>query len=172
MAVLGGKMASKTVAIIMGSQSDWATMKYAARTLEALRIGYEARIVSAHRTPKRLYDFASSARKNGFKVIIAGAGGAAHLAGVIAAHTTLPVIGVPIPSTSLQGMDSLLATVQMPAGIPVATVAIGKPGATNAGILAAQMIALGDASMGKKLDAHKEKLARGVEEKSKKLKGA
>jgi phosphoribosylaminoimidazole carboxylase PurE protein len=102
-------------------------------------------------------------------VIIAGAGGAAHLAGVIAAHTTLPVIGVPIPSTSLQGMDSLLATVQMPAGIPVATVAIGKPGATNAGILAAQMIGLADAGIAKKLDAHKEKLARGVEEKSKKL---
>ncbi len=104
-------------------------------------------------------------------MIIAGAGGAAHLAGVIAAHTTLPVIGVPIPSTSLQGMDSLLATVQMPAGIPVATVAIGKPGATNAGILAAQMIGLGDAAIAKKLVAHKEKLARGVEEKSRKLKG-
>jgi phosphoribosylaminoimidazole carboxylase PurE protein len=105
-------------------------------------------------------------------VIIAGAGGAAHLAGVIAAHTTLPVIGVPIPSTSLQGMDSLLATVQMPAGIPVATVAIGKPGATNAGILAAQMIALGDAAMAKKLEGHKEKLARGVEEKSRKLRSS
>jgi phosphoribosylaminoimidazole carboxylase PurE protein len=105
-------------------------------------------------------------------VIIAGAGGAAHLAGVIAAHTTLPVIGVPIPSTSLQGMDSLLATVQMPAGIPVATVAIGKPGATNAGILAAQMIGLSDSAVAKKLDAHKERLARGVEEKSKKLKSS
>ena len=117
-------------------------------------------------------DFARKASSRGIRVIIAGAGGAAHLAGVIAAHTTLPVIGVPIPSTSLQGMDSLLATVQMPAGIPVATVAIGKPGATNAGILAAQMIALADAALARKLAAHKEKLAKSVEEKSNKLKAA
>src|ERR1041384_1765101 len=124
----------------------------------------------AHRSPDRTADFARKAAENGIRVIIAGAGGAAHLAGVIAAHTTLPVIGVPIPSTSLQGMDSLLATVQMPAGIPVATVAIGKPGATNAGILAAQMIGLADSSVAQKLEKHKEKLALGVEEKSRKLK--
>jgi phosphoribosylaminoimidazole carboxylase PurE protein len=135
-------------------------------------VPHATRIVSAHRTPERLFAFAKGAKAAGIKVIIAGAGGAAHLAGVIAAHTTLPVIGVPIPSTSLQGMDSLLATVQMPAGIPVATVAIGKPGATNAGILAAQMIGLGDAAVAKKLESHKEKLARGVEEKSKKLKAS
>jgi phosphoribosylaminoimidazole carboxylase PurE protein len=126
-------------------------------------------VTSAHRSPDRSADFAKKAAERGIKVIIAGAGGAAHLAGVIAAHTILPVIGVPIPSTSLNGMDSLLSTVQMPAGIPVATVAIGKPGATNAGILAAQMIALSDESIAKKMRAHKEKLARGVEEKSKKL---
>ena len=120
--------------------------------------------------PARTADLASNAEGRGIKVIIAAAGGAAHLAGVIAAHTILPVIGVPIPSTSLNGMDSLLSTVQMPPGIPVATVAIGKSGATNAGILAAQMIALSDTAMAKKMHAHKEKLARGVEEKSKKLK--
>jgi len=129
-------------------------------------------VTSAHRSPDRTADFARKAAGRGIRVIIAGAGGAAHLAGVIAAHTTLPVIGVPIPSTSLQGMDALLATVQMPAGIPVATVAIGKPGATNAGILAAQMIGLADTSISEKLVVHKEKLARGVEEKSKKLRGS
>jgi len=126
-------------------------------------------VTSAHRSPDRSADFAKKAAERGIKVIIAGAGGAAHLAGVIAAHTILPVIGVPIPSTSLNGMDSLLSTVQMPAGIPVATIAIGKPGATNAGILAAQMIGLSDESIAKRMHAHKEKLARGVEEKSKKL---
>ena len=160
------------VGVIMGSKSDWETMRHAAETLESFDVPYEKRIVSAHRTPKLLAEYASSAESRGLEVIIAGAGGAAHLAGVIAAHTTLPVIGVPIPSTSLQGMDSLLATVQMPAGIPVATVAIGKPGATNAGILAAQMIALADPSIAKKLEGHKEKWARGVEEKSKKLKNS
>jgi len=145
-------------------------MREAGKALDEFGIAYEIDVTSAHRSPDRTADFARQAAQRGIQVIIAGAGGAAHLAGVIAAHTTLPVIGVPIPSTSLQGMDSLLATVQMPAGIPVATVAIGKPGATNAGILAAQMIALGDTSIAKKLEAHKEKLARGVEEKSKKLK--
>src|ERR1041384_4733066 len=124
----------------------------------------------AHRSPDRTADFARNAPENGIRVIIAGAGGAAHLAEIIAAHTTLPVIGVPIPSTSLNGMDSLLATVQMPAGIPVATVAIGKPGATNAGILAAQIIGLASTAVDKKLTVHKGKLANGVEEKSKKLK--
>src|SRR5438045_5880792 len=147
-------------------------MNECAKSLDGFGVAYEIDVTSAHRAPRKTSKFASEAAGRGIKVIIAAAGGAAHLAGVIAAETTLPVIGVPIPSTSLQGMDSLLATVQMPAGIPVATVAIGKPGATNAGILAAQMIALGDPSMGKKLIAHKEKLARGVEEKSKKLKGS
>jgi 5-(carboxyamino)imidazole ribonucleotide mutase len=160
------------VSIVMGSDSDLEIMREAGKALDEFGIAYEMDVTSAHRSPERTAKFAREAAANGIRVIIAGAGGAAHLAGVIAAHTTLPVIGVPIPSTSLQGMDSLLATVQMPAGIPVATVAIGKPGATNAGILAAQMIALADGSIAKKLEAHKEKLARGVEEKSKKLKSS
>jgi 5-(carboxyamino)imidazole ribonucleotide mutase len=153
----------------MGSDSDLEIMREAAKALEGFGIAHEIDISSAHRSPARTSKFAREAAGRGIKVIIAGAGGAAHLAGVIAAETTLPVIGVPIPSTSLQGLDSLLAIVQMPAGIPVATVAIGKAGATNAGILAAQMIALGDPAVAKKLEAHKEKLAKGVEEKSKKL---
>ena len=157
------------VSIVMGSDSDLEIMRESAKALEEFGIEYEIDVTSAHRSPDRTADYARKAANRGIRVIIAGAGGAAHLAGVIAAHTTLPVIGVPIPSTSLQGMDSLLAIVQMPAGIPVATVAIGKPGATNAGILAAQMIALADSSIAKKLEAHKDKLARGVEEKSRKL---
>ena len=163
-------MSKPQVSIVMGSDSDLEIMREAGKALEDFGIEYEIDVTSAHRSPDRTADFARKAASRGIRVIIAGAGGAAHLAGVIAAHTTLPVIGVPIPSTSLQGMDSLLATVQMPAGIPVATVAIGKPGATNAGILAAQMIALADSNIAKKLDAHKEKLAKGVEEKSNKLK--
>lgn len=162
-------MSKPQVSIVMGSDSDLEIMREAGKALEEFGIAYEIDVTSAHRSPNRTAQFARDAARRGIRVIIAGAGGAAHLAGVIAAHTTLPVIGVPIPSTSLQGMDSLLATVQMPAGIPVATVAIGKPGATNAGILAAQMIALADASVAKKLDSHKKKLAQGVEEKSKKL---
>jgi phosphoribosylaminoimidazole carboxylase PurE protein len=158
------------VSIIMGSDSDLEIMREAGKALEGFGIPYEMDVTSAHRSPDRTAEYARQAATRGIRVIIAGAGGAAHLAGVIAAHTTLPVIGVPIPSTSLQGMDSLLATVQMPAGIPVATVAIGKPGATNAGILAAQMIGLADASVAEKLLAHKKKLAQGVEEKSNKLK--
>jgi phosphoribosylaminoimidazole carboxylase PurE protein len=165
-------MTKPLVSIVMGSDSDLEIMREAAKALDEFGIAYEIDVTSAHRSPDRTADFARQAAGRGIRVIIAGAGGAAHLAGVIAAHTTLPVIGVPIPSTSLNGMDSLLSTVQMPAGIPVATVAIGKPGATNAGILAAQMIALADASTAKKLEAHKEKLARGVEEKSRKLKGS
>jgi len=160
------------VSIVMGSDSDLEIMREAAKTLEEFGIAYEIDVTSAHRSPDRTADYARKAAGRGVRVIIAGAGGAAHLAGVIAAHTTLPVIGVPIPSTSLQGMDSLLAIVQMPAGIPVATVAIGKPGATNAGILAAQMIGIADAAVAKKLKGHKEKLARGVEEKSKKLRAS
>jgi 5-(carboxyamino)imidazole ribonucleotide mutase len=158
------------VAIVMGSDSDLEIMREAGKALDEFGIPYEMDVTSAHRSPARTSDFARKAAERGIRVIIAGAGGAAHLAGVIAAETTLPVIGVPIPSTSLGGLDSLLATVQMPAGIPVATVAVGKPGATNAGILAAQMLALGDAELARKLHAHKEKLARGVEEKSRKLK--
>jgi phosphoribosylaminoimidazole carboxylase PurE protein len=160
------------VSIVMGSDSDLEVMREAGKALDEFGIAYEIDVTSAHRSPDRSAEFAKNAAGRGIQVIIAGAGGAAHLAGVIAAHTTLPVIGVPIPSTSLNGMDSLLSTVQMPAGIPVATVAIGKPGATNAGILAAQMIGLADDTVAKKLHAHKEKLARGVEEKSKKLKQA
>src|SRR5271170_3396556 len=165
-------MSTPLVSIVMGSDSDLEIMREAATTLKEFGIAYEIDVTSAHRSPDRTADYARKAASRGIRVIIAGAGGAAHLAGVIAAHTTLPVIGVPIPSTSLQGMDSLLATVQMPAGIPVATVAIGKPGATNAGILAAQMIGLADASISEKLVAHKEKLARRVEEKSTKLRGS
>ena len=163
-------MSNPQVSIVMGSDSDLEIMREAGKALEGFGIEYEIDVTSAHRSPDRSADFAKKAASRGIRVIIAGAGGAAHLAGVIAAHTILPVIGVPIPSTSLNGMDSLLSTVQMPAGIPVATVAIGKPGATNAGIMAAQIIAVADAGIAKKLDAHKEKLAKGVEEKSRKLK--
>jgi phosphoribosylaminoimidazole carboxylase PurE protein len=162
-------MSKPLVSIVMGSDSDLEIMREAGKALDDFGIAYEIDVTSAHRSPDRSAEFAKKAAERGIKVIIAGAGGAAHLAGVIAAHTILPVIGVPIPSTSLNGMDSLLSTVQMPAGIPVATVAIGKPGATNAGILAAQMIGLSDESIAKKMHAHKEKLARGVEEKSRKI---
>src|SRR5438552_11426267 len=158
------------VSIVMGSDSDLEVMREAGKALEEFGIAYEIDVTSAHRAPRKTSEFARNAAGRGIKVIIAGAGGAAHLAGVIAAETTLPVIGVPIPSSSLQGLDSLLATVQMPAGIPVATVAIGKAGATNAGILAAQILALSNANLGKKLDQHKEQLANSVEEKSRRLK--
>jgi 5-(carboxyamino)imidazole ribonucleotide mutase len=141
------------VAIIMGSQSDWETMRFAAETLDALGIASERRIVSAHRTPERLYAFARDARAAGFKVIIAGAGGAAHLPGMTAALTELPVFGVPIESQALSGVDSLYSIVQMPAGIPVGTLAIGKAGAINAGLLAARVLALSDASLSEKLAA-------------------
>src|SRR6201981_2004490 len=163
-------MSKPLVAIMIGSDSYLEIMREAGKALDDFGIGYEIDVTSAHRSPDRSADFAKKAADRGIKVIIAGAGGAAHLAGVIAAHTILPVIGVPIPSTSLNGMDSLLSTVQMPAGIPVATVAIGKPGATNAGILAAQIIGVADSALVQKLHAHKEKLAKGVEEKSRKLK--
>jgi phosphoribosylaminoimidazole carboxylase PurE protein len=163
-------MSKPLVSIVMGSDSDLDIMREAAKALDGFGIVYEVDVTSAHRSPDRTADYARKAASRGVRVIIAGAGGAAHLAGVIAAHTTLPVIGVPIPSTSLNGLDSLLATVQMPAGIPVATVAIGKPGATNAGILAAQILGLSSAPIAKKLEDHKETLANGVEEKSKKLK--
>jgi 5-(carboxyamino)imidazole ribonucleotide mutase len=149
-------LTSPLVAIIMGSQSDWPTMRHAAETLDALKIEYEARIVSAHRTPARLYDFATNAKADGFKVIIAGAGGAAHLPGMIAAMTTLPVFGVPVRSKALNGQDSLLSIVQMPAGVPVGTLAIGEAGATNAALLAAAVLALSDPE----IDASLEKLRR------------
>lgn len=162
-------MSKPMVSIVMGSDSDLEIMREAGKALDDFGISYEIDVTSAHRSPDRSAEFAKKAADRGIKVIIAGAGGAAHLAGVIAAHTIVPVIGVPIPSTSLNGMDSLLSTVQMPPGIPVATVSIGKWGATNAGILAAQMLALADEALAKKMHAHKERLARGVEEKSKKL---
>ena len=147
-------MGTKTydVAIIMGSQSDWETMRHAAETLKSLGIGYEARIVSAHRTPDRLYDFAKGAKKTGFKIIIAGAGGAAHLPGMTAAMTSLPVFGVPVQSHALSGQDSLLSIVQMPAGIPVGTLAIGKSGAINAALLAASVLALSNKALAERLD--------------------
>ena len=141
----------KAVAIIMGSQSDWATMRHAAQTLDALGVGYDARIVSAHRTPDRLVAFAKGARCEGFKVIVAGAGGAAHLPGMAAAMTTLPVFGVPVESKALSGQDSLLSIVQMPAGIPVGTLAIGKAGAVNAALLAAAVLALTDDALAGRL---------------------
>ena len=159
------------VSIVMGSDSDLEIMQEAGKSLEGFGIPYEIDVTSAHRSPDRTADFAQKAAARGIRVIIAGAGGTAHLAGVIAAHTTLPVIGVPITSV-LNGLDSLLSTVQMPAGIPVATVAIGKAGATNAGILAAQILALADGQLAKKMAGHKTKLAQGVDEKSKKLKAS
>jgi 5-(carboxyamino)imidazole ribonucleotide mutase len=145
--------ASKPVAIIMGSQSDWAVMRRAAETLEALGVGYDARIVSAHRTPDRLVAFAKGAKAAGFKVVIAGAGGAAHLPGMTAAMTMLPVFGVPVPSKALSGQDSLLSIVQMPAGVPVGTLAIGEPGAVNAALLAASVLALSDEALAARLEA-------------------
>jgi 5-(carboxyamino)imidazole ribonucleotide mutase len=145
------------VAIIMGSQSDWPTMKHAAVTLEELGIAHEPRIISAHRTPERLYGFAKGAKAEGFKVIIAGAGGAAHLPGMTASMTALPVFGVPIESKALSGQDSLLSIVQMPAGIPVGTLAIGKAGAINAALLAASVLALSDPALAKRLEAWRAK---------------
>ena len=141
------------VGIIMGSSSDWETMRHAADTLGALGVAHEKRVVSAHRTPKRLYDYAHSARTRGLKVIIAGAGGAAHLPGMAASMTTLPVLGVPVESQALKGMDSLLSIVQMPAGVPVGTLAIGKPGAINAALLAAAILATCDEALGQRLEA-------------------
>ncbi len=146
-------MSTADVAVIMGSQSDWETMRHAAETLEALGISHDCRIVSAHRTPDRMYAFARSARADGFKVIIAGAGGAAHLPGMVAALTSLPVFGVPVQSKALSGLDSLYSIVQMPAGIPVGTLAIGVAGATNAGLLAAAVLAISDPALAERLDA-------------------
>jgi len=144
-----------TVAIIMGSRSDWPTMTFAAESLKALGVPYETKVISAHRTPERMYAFAKGAEAAGFKVIIAGAGGAAHLPGMVASLTTLPVLGVPISSKALKGLDSLLSIVQMPAGAPLATLAIGEAGATNAGLLAARILALADPALASLVAAHK-----------------
>ena len=151
-------MATETppVAIIMGSRSDWPTMKHAADALDALGVAWTARVVSAHRTPQRLVEFSTGARAAGFKVIIAGAGGAAHLPGMAASMTELPVLGVPVQSKALKGLDSLLSIVQMPGGVPVATLAIGEAGAKNAGILAAQILALNDPALMDRLTAFRE----------------
>ncbi|MDR9467976.1 5-(carboxyamino)imidazole ribonucleotide mutase [Marinospirillum sp.] len=145
------------VGVIMGSKSDWPTLEHAVQMLEQLGVSHEVKVVSAHRTPDLLFDYAKTAKMRGLQVIIAGAGGAAHLPGMAASQTTLPVLGVPVESKALKGMDSLLSIVQMPGGVPVATLAIGKAGATNAGILAAQIVALQDSSVAAKLEAFREK---------------
>lgn len=157
-------MTAKTpqVAIIMGSTSDWETMKHAADMLKEFGISHESLVVSAHRTPDRLYEFAKSAKKKGYKVVIAGAGGAAHLPGMAASLTPLPVLGVPVESKALKGLDSLLSIAQMPGGVPVATLAVGHAGAKNAGILAASILALNDAKIAKKLDAFRAKQTKSV----------
>lgn len=157
-------LGAKSVAIIMGSQSDWQTMKHAADTLDALGVPYEARIVSAHRTPERLYAFAKGAKAAGFKVIIAGAGGAAHLPGMTASLTSLPVFGVPIESKALSGQDSLYSIVQMPPGVPVGTLAIGRAGAINAALLAASVLALNDAALARRLETWRAAQTAGVPE--------
>jgi 5-(carboxyamino)imidazole ribonucleotide mutase len=152
------------VGIIMGSQSDWETMRHAADMLDALEVSYETRVVSAHRTPDRLYDYAKSAAARGLKVIVAGAGGAAHLPGMAASMTRLPVLGVPVESKALSGLDSLLSIVQMPAGVPVGTLAIGKAGAANAGLLAAAMLATTDTALAGRLDAWRQRQTDGIAE--------
>jgi phosphoribosylamine--glycine ligase len=168
----GGKLSAETkpqVGIVMGSDSDLEVMKAAAGVLQEFGVAFEITVASAHRSPQRAASWATTARERGIKVIIAGAGHAAHLAGAMAAHTSLPIIGVPIDSSCLQGMDALLATVQMPPGIPVATMAIGKPGARNAGILAVQILALADADLAARFEAFKQDMAVKVEQKAKKL---
>jgi 5-(carboxyamino)imidazole ribonucleotide mutase len=152
------------VGIIMGSQSDWETMRHAAETLDALGVAYETKIVSAHRTPERLYAYARGAAGRGLKVIVAGAGGAAHLPGMTASMTRLPVLGVPVESKALSGMDSLLSIVQMPAGVPVGTLAIGNAGAKNAGLLAASILALNDAALAERLEDWRRRQSDGVAE--------
>jgi 5-(carboxyamino)imidazole ribonucleotide mutase len=156
--------ATPLVGVIMGSQSDWDTLRHAAETLAALGIAHERRIVSAHRTPKRLVAYAEGARARGLKVIIAGAGGAAHLPGMVASLTTLPVLGVPIESANLKGLDSLYSIVQMPAGVPVGTLAIGKAGAVNAALLAAAILALQDQALAQRLDEHRQRETAAVAE--------
>jgi 5-(carboxyamino)imidazole ribonucleotide mutase len=160
----GGKVAQPQVGIIMGSSSDWETMRHAAETLTTLGIEHEVKVVSAHRTPKRLYEYAGSARDRGLKLIIAGAGGAAHLPGMTASMTSLPVLGVPVESQALKGMDSLLSIVQMPAGVPVGTLAIGRAGAVNAALLAAAMLATNDDALAERVDRYREEQTRAVAE--------
>lgn len=157
-------MAEISVGIIMGSQSDWATMKKAADILDELGVAYEAKIVSAHRTPDRLWDYGKAAAGRGLKVIIAGAGGAAHLPGMMASKTRVPVIGVPVQTKALSGVDSLYSIVQMPKGFPVATMAIGEAGAANAGLMAAAILANGDAALAERLDAWREALSASIPE--------
>ncbi|WP_407855695.1 5-(carboxyamino)imidazole ribonucleotide mutase [Enterococcus hailinensis] len=157
------------VAVIMGSTSDWETMKYACQSLDELEIIYEKKVVSAHRTPDLMFDFSEKARDRGIKVIIAGAGGAAHLPGMVAAKTTLPVIGVPVQSKALNGLDSLLSIVQMPGGVPVAATTIGKAGATNAGLLAAQMLSMYDKNIALRLEKKRQQMTETVLESSEQL---
>jgi 5-(carboxyamino)imidazole ribonucleotide mutase len=157
-------MGQPLVGIIMGSSSDWETMRHAAETLEKLGVDLEVKVVSAHRTPKRLYDYAHSAKDRGLKVIIAGAGGAAHLPGMAASMTILPVLGVPVESQALKGMDSLLSIVQMPAGVPVGTLAIGRAGAVNAGLLAASILSTTDESLSARVERYREEQTRAVAE--------
>ena len=152
------------VGIIMGSRSDWETMRHAAEMLDALEVAYETNVVSAHRTPDRLYDYSKGAAERGLKVIIAGAGGAAHLPGMAASMTRLPVLGVPVRSKALSGLDSLLSIVQMPAGVPVATLAIGNAGAANAGLLAASILALSDPALAQRLEAWRKRQTDGIAE--------
>ena len=153
-----------SVGLIMGSKSDWETLSAAAETLEALRVPYEAKVVSAHRTPKRLYEYAENAKARGLKVIIAGAGGAAHLPGMTASLTPLPVLGVPIKSRELKGLDSLLSIVQMPKGVPVGTLAIGEAGAVNAALMAASILALSDEALAARVDAYRAEQTKAVSE--------
>ncbi|MTT33044.1 5-(carboxyamino)imidazole ribonucleotide mutase [Terrilactibacillus sp. BCM23-1] len=157
-------MEKPSIGVIMGSSSDWETMKHACDILTQFEVPFEKKVVSAHRTPDLMFDYAKTARERGLKVIIAGAGGAAHLPGMVAAKTTLPVIGVPVQSKALNGMDSLLSIVQMPGGIPVATVAIGKAGATNAGLLALQMLSMNDQEIAEKLSNYRNSLEDKVKE--------
>jgi 5-(carboxyamino)imidazole ribonucleotide mutase len=157
-------MAGALVGIIMGSTSDWETMRHAAETLDELGVAYDKRVVSAHRTPQRLYDYARGARASGLKVIIAGAGGSAHLPGMAASMTSLPVLGVPVESKALKGLDSLLSIVQMPAGVPVGTLAIGQPGAVNAALLAASILAVTDTALAERLDAFRARQTAAVAE--------
>jgi len=156
--------AGPLVGIIMGSKSDWETMRHAAETLDRLAVPHETKVVSAHRTPQRLYDYAHSARERGLRVIVAGAGGSAHLPGMAASMTSLPVLGVPVETKSLKGMDSLLSIVQMPAGVPVGTLAIGKAGAINAALLAAAILATSDAKLAERLDRYREEQTSSVAE--------
>ena len=157
-------MSEPLVGIIMGSKSDWETMRHAAETLDRLGVAHETRVVSAHRTPRRLYDYASSAKERGLKIIIAGAGGAAHLPGMAASMTSLPVLGVPVESQALKGMDSLLSIVQMPAGVPVGTLAIGRAGAVNAGLLAASILAITDDQLSARVERYREEQTQSVAE--------